>query len=159
VQFAITPPKFDLGDDEIICKVPGKKLEVYSSSTDDFEFEWQDGSTERSFTPNGYGTFSVTVRSACGVASDAITYRKFEEPVIVPNVITPNNDKLNETFIITSSPEANDLTVFNRWGQAIYQDPDYQNDWAGNEAASGVYYYRLYNECVGEKIGTVTIMK
>ena len=35
-----------------------------------------------------------------------------------------------------------ELTVFNRWGNKVFESADYKNDWAPSEAG-GVYYYIL----------------
>ena len=48
------------------------------------------------------------------------------------------------------SPE-NELIIFNRWGQIVFKENNYENDWAGtnndssglfsNQLATGTYYY------------------
>jgi len=159
VRFAKTPSSFDLGGDEILCTLKEKKIEVYSVPDPGVTYEWQDGSSGNHIIAKDFGTFSVTVQSECGKISDSITLARFSDPVVVPNVITPNNDTLNETFEITPTPEASSLILFNRWGQEIYQSTNYKNEWNGSNVATGVYYYRLFNSCIGEKIGTVTILR
>jgi gliding motility-associated-like protein len=59
---------------------------------------------------------------------------------IIPNVITPNNDKKNDTFVVGYPSSA--LQIFNAWGKKIFEDFNYQNDW-GNKINSGTYYYLL----------------
>ncbi len=72
----------------------------------------------------------------------------------IPSGITPNGDGQNEAFVISfleETPEAfpsNQLTVFNRWGELVYQAKPYQNDWngttnSGKKLAEGTYYYIL----------------
>ncbi len=58
----------------------------------------------------------------------------------IPNVITPNNDKKNDTFVV-GFPESK-LEIFNKWGKNIFKAENYQNDW-GNKINSGTYYYLL----------------
>ncbi|RYU79316.1 gliding motility-associated C-terminal domain-containing protein [Hymenobacter persicinus] len=57
------------------------------------------------------------------------------------NVITPNGDGLNDTFVIENLARYpnTELTIFNRWGRQLYYSPDYHNDYAG--ATAGTYYY------------------
>jgi gliding motility-associated-like protein len=58
----------------------------------------------------------------------------------IPNVITPNNDKKNDTFVVGYPPCS--LQIFDNWGKKIYENYTYQNDW-GNNIKGGAYYYLL----------------
>jgi gliding motility-associated-like protein len=53
----------------------------------------------------------------------------------VPNAFTINEDGLNDAFKpIFSSPESivkYDFTIFNRWGEIIYQTNDQMDAWDG----------------------------
>lgn len=65
--------------------------------------------------------------------------------VIVPNIFTPNNDGVNDTFVIQGIENAS-LTVFNRWGKEVFNQSPYNNGWdgytnAGKKLAEGTYYY------------------
>ena len=33
-----------------------------------------------------------------------------------------------------------EITIFNRWGQVVYYNPNYKNDWDGGTLADGVYF-------------------
>lgn len=89
--------------------------------------------------------------------------------LLIPNIITPNNDGINDVFIITQDtrnstsqhlksastfPKINDfyitneLVIFNRWGQKVFEQQNYQNDWNGEKLKDGVYFYVL--KCHGE---------
>lgn len=59
---------------------------------------------------------------------------------IIPNVITPNGDLKNETFIL-GFPKSN-LEIYNSLGKLVFKSPEYNNDW-GNKAETGTYYYKL----------------
>ncbi|BAV05867.1 cell wall surface anchor family protein [Filimonas lacunae] len=73
------------------------------------------------------------------------------EPVIVlkdfyiPNVITPNGNGKNDMFVIPGVPSnvRMDLIIFNRWGNEVYHNRNYDNTWDGKGLAAGVYYYVL----------------
>lgn len=87
-----------------------------------------------------------------------------------PNVITPNGDGLNEQLIfdlldISAYPD-NDIIIFNRWGNIVFEASPYQNDWGGNgsngkELPQGTYFYILRLDIAEGLIlrGDVTIMK
>jgi len=44
------------------------------------------------------------------------------------------------------------LSIFNRWGNKIYESSDYKNDWKGDGQSDGVYYFVLTNEKFGKPI-------
>ena len=70
----------------------------------------------------------------------------FENPIdFVPNVITPNGDTKNEYFTIPRLhlyPE-NYLTIYNSWGEQVYEVRNYKNDWNAAGLLNGTYYYIL----------------
>jgi len=62
-----------------------------------------------------------------------------------PNVFTPNNDNINDTYKIAgleSFPE-NEFTVLNRWGNHVYEKKSYENNWTGEGLNEGTYFYVL----------------
>lgn len=67
------------------------------------------------------------------------------------NVITANNDGINDNFLIENAEKQpnNRLVIFNRWREIVYQTEGYQNDWKGT-AQNGqllpqaAYYYTYY---------------
>ena len=96
--------------------------------------------------------------------------------LFIPNVFTPNNDGINDKFIIAIMEDGDQknrdillrdyyrsskLVVFNRWGRVVFQSDDYDNEWDGGKLSDGVYYYVL--KCEGAKSndvfkGAVTIV-
>jgi gliding motility-associated-like protein/uncharacterized repeat protein (TIGR01451 family) len=66
-------------------------------------------------------------------------------PLIVPNIFTPNGDNVNDTFFIPGleTYSENELVIINRWGNNVYEKKDYKNDWAGQGLVEGTYYYVL----------------
>ena len=63
----------------------------------------------------------------------------------IPNVFTPNGDGFNDTFIIkdlNKYPE-NELVIFNRWGNSVFQEKNYHNEWPGTGLSEGTYFYVL----------------
>ena len=129
--------------------------------------------------------FEYTTMNGC-VDSNLITITVKSVELLVPNVFTPNGDGANDTFIITIKPPeennssrgfmtgsghhqpindfyiSNELVVFNRWGNKVYEAVDYTNDWDGSNLPNGTYFYVL--KCrgkLGEDIfkGAVTILR
>ena len=90
--------------------------------------------------PNVCDTALVTIR-VVGVETNGECW--------VPNVITPNNDNLNDNFVIPcvdAYPNAR-LCIFNRWGDRVLEEQPYRNDWNatynGNDLPPGTYFYVL----------------
>ncbi|WP_144062722.1 DUF7507 domain-containing protein [Sphingobacterium paucimobilis] len=79
----------------------------------------------------------------CSEALVTITVKA--KNLMIPNVITPNGDEKNESFVIVGA-EAYDevkLTIVNRWGNEVFRDDNYRNTWTGAGLNEGTYYYIL----------------
>lgn len=67
----------------------------------------------------------------------------------IPTGFSPNGDLVNDTFeiIALEKHQTKDLQVFNRWGQLVYQNTDYDNSWNGEREGTPLpddtYYYVL----------------
>ena len=69
----------------------------------------------------------------------------------VPSIITPNNDGINDDFVIPclldgSAFPQSQVKIFNRWGDEVYRSPSpYLNDWKGTfngeDLPAGTYFY------------------
>lgn len=66
-------------------------------------------------------------------------------PLIIPNVFTPNGDGVNDVFFIPGldTYTENEITIINRWGNNVYEKTNYKNDWTGNGLPEGTYFYIL----------------
>ncbi|MBP7821319.1 MAG: gliding motility-associated C-terminal domain-containing protein [Saprospiraceae bacterium] len=68
---------------------------------------------------------------------------------IAPTIITPNNDGVNDSFIITCFESGkypnNEVIVFNQWGDEVFRATNYDNGWQGTYQGKnlpvGTYYY------------------
>lgn len=105
------------------------------------------------------GTYSLSVTAAggCVFESEFVV----EVPAIEPcdlhiyNVVTPNNDGFNDTWIIEGIelPEyvGNEVRIFNRWGQLVWSARNYTNDEKGfsgldikgNKLPEGAYLFEI----------------
>ncbi len=85
-------------------------------------------------------TYTLVAKNALGCE----TTRTFTivVPLNVPNIITPNGDKLNDAFVIEGLQVA-ELTIYNRWGRKIKEWAQYDNKWDGDDLGPGTYYYLL----------------
>ncbi|TND07643.1 MAG: fibronectin type III domain-containing protein [Bacteroidetes bacterium] len=70
-----------------------------------------------------------------------------ESQYSIPNVFTPNGDGTNDVWTITNrGMKRVRCTIFNRWGQMVYDWDDTMGGWngktkSGNMASDGTYYY------------------
>jgi gliding motility-associated-like protein/uncharacterized repeat protein (TIGR01451 family) len=66
-------------------------------------------------------------------------------PMLIPNTITPNGDQVNDTFEIPGLNKFsnNELLIFNRWGNHVFESKGYKNDWGADGLVSGSYFYVL----------------
>lgn len=88
------------------------------------------------------------------------------------NTITPNGDGKNDQLIFdiildgTEQFPDNQMIIFNRWGDIVYEAIPYQNDWdgkneKGQDLPQGTYYYILRLDVANGVIliGDVTILR
>lgn len=72
-------------------------------------------------------------------------------PLFIPNVIKPDNDGKNETFVIRADNKFDQigLIIFNRWGDLVFESTDYQNDWTAEGLNAGTYFYQIEGKGAG----------
>lgn len=119
---------------------------------EDVFFEFGDGSTSTDrqvqHVYNSDGLFKVRL---VGKKETCVYEKAVEVPIytlFVPNVITPGSLGFNDTFKVGYGDKFSILKrptigvkIFNRWGEKVYEQADYQDEWAGEGLASGIYYY------------------
>ena len=73
------------------------------------------------------------------------------ENLNIPNVITPNDDQLNDALVLDNlflNCTSFELILLNRWGHVVYEmtnssTPFSGKDASGNDLEEGVYFYKL----------------
>jgi gliding motility-associated-like protein len=125
-----TLPKPDLGINPVLCT--GDSLVLDPGSF--LSYVWQDGSTRRNFTVRSPGLYGVTVRNACGVASQDVMVQEKECGIYFPSAFTPNGDAKNDIFKILTgySFQTYHLVIYNRWGQTVFETRDPSKAWDGS---------------------------
>jgi gliding motility-associated-like protein len=99
-----------------------------------------------------YDTASINIIAACSGSA-----------VFIPNTFSPNNDGMNDYFYPRSAGNITirSLTIFNRWGQMVFQNKDF----TANDATAGwngkfrnklqqadVYVYFVELQCAGKQV-------
>lgn len=143
----VAPDYHCIGDDLILTP-------IISGGTPPYSYNWningqlsvnnQTGSA--TVTNPTSGDFSLSLTDGCNQQSN---YSKFIDvigcSITIPNVITPNDDNKNETFVISNleyHPNTK-IKIYNRWGRMVYSSDNYKNDWKGENVSAGTYYYVL----------------
>ncbi|MCR9173486.1 MAG: gliding motility-associated C-terminal domain-containing protein [bacterium] len=77
----------------------------------------------------------------CDTAMVLITVSELGD-IVIPGGFSPNGDNINEIFIIEGLDAYPDniLTIFNRWGDVVFEAAPYQNNWDGTSSVSGVLF-------------------
>ena len=98
-------------------------------------------------------TVTLNVQSAEGCAAQSQVQIQIKGGIIyyVPNTFTPDGDGLNNIFtpVFTSGfdPQSYHLTIFNRWGEVIFESYDPKGGWDGKidiyDAPEGTYTYAI----------------
>lgn len=109
------------------------------------------------------GTYEVvlTITTADGCSDQAsMLYEILGGPITIPNVFSPNGDGTNEFFEISNVQYyPNELTIYGRWGNKVYETLNYKNTWRGDGVPDGTYYYVLHLSDDREYSGHVTILR
>jgi len=134
-------PPISIGSDTTLCK--GEVLEL-SPGYPVEEFNWSDGSEDSVRYVSEPGSYAVAVASESCTLEDSVSVDFVNCPGFIPNIITPNDDTLNDYFILEDIKNRSwSLTIINRWGEQVYFNADYKNDWNGNGLPEGIYFYKL----------------
>ena len=98
-----------------------------------FTYIWSNGATTEDLINVPAGEYFVVVTDASGcTAYESIT---LTEPHMLemPTGISPNKDGYNDLFIVRGLEiyPRNMLTIYNRWGNIVYEYQNYANMWDG----------------------------
>jgi gliding motility-associated-like protein len=91
-------------------------------------------------------TLHVESQENCGTVTDDVFVRVYKK-ITIPNTFTPNNDGINDTWVIDkldTYPEAT-VKIYTREGKPVYQGmgggKPWRGDYKGNLLTTGTYYY------------------
>ena len=155
-----------------------------SVHADEYEWDFGDGSAvSNAFEPNhqypndpNVSYPATLIASNAAGCSDTLRRLVHVEDVVlfyVPNTFTPDGDDFNEIFkpIMTSGydPYNYHLTIFNRWGEVMFESYDAAYGWdgtygSGKLVSDGVYIWRLEfgdtrSDERHEYMGHITVLK
>lgn len=133
---------------------PGNSaVSFFNNSSNAVSYSWDfgDGDTSTVFEPfHIYGTnlqsgyvATLVVTSEAGCLDSTTMPILYEEQLIfyVPNSFTPDADEHNQLFVpvFTSgfAPNNFEMTIYNRWGELIFESRDHTKGWDGSYGLKG----------------------
>ncbi len=112
-----------------------------AGGTPPYSYLWGDGATTDPRTGLPAGMYTVTVTDANGCTLELTILLDQPDDLAMPTGFTPNGDGQNDAFVVhgIESWPNNRITVFNRWGNVVYDHLNYSNDWRGeNQQGQGL---------------------
>ncbi len=152
--------------------MPGKPVTFKGTSNGMVEWlpaTWLSDPTELTPTSRPLTTTKYILRASNLVgceAKDSLVVKVETETIAVPNLLTPNGDGHNDTWVINNIPDLSKcyVNVFTREGMLVYSASPYKNDWNGTRDSSvlpdGYYVYVIENKNTGKVYtGILNIIK
>jgi gliding motility-associated-like protein len=153
--------------------------DVLDAGTGLSSYLWNTGDSTESIIITAEGMYKVEMESPVGcLGSDSVYVKLVSEEIpdfniYVPNAFSPNGDGINDIFQIkfphsTFNLQHSTLSIFNRWGEEIFQSDDIHQGWDGKkngkDCPGGVYVYKIVFSLDGvpgnqERVGTVMLIK
>lgn len=95
--------------------------------------------------------YSICEGGICDTATVAITVNCFvNRTLTVYTGVSPNGDGINDSFLIEGIENYpnNSVSVFNRWGNMVFHQDGYKNEWKATwndrkELPDGTYFYKV----------------
>ncbi|MCF6342332.1 MAG: gliding motility-associated C-terminal domain-containing protein [Bacteroidales bacterium] len=146
------PPEIAFSTYDTIWAEPGYLLEAGNGAE---YYQWNTGEITEAIQIDSMGHYVVEVISYEGCkSSDAVEILWGNgTPFYLPNAFTPNGDGLNDIFKAVPKYDyvsKYQLTIYNRWGQQIFECNDIDCGWDGNyngnASPNGAYIYKIVYE-------------
>ncbi len=128
-----------------------------------------DGASTDSYEVSSAGNYKVLINQTEGCeASKEYLFRiaSAADVVEIPNIISPNGDGLNDTWMIPQeylSGSNTAITIISSQGKIVFKSTDYANDWPREQIEfnqiNPVYYYIISPQEGKERKGSITVIK
>ena len=113
--------------------------------------DFVEASTDPVLEVKASGSFKLKAASMYCEAESLIRQIEIikEDSLWTPNVFSPNNDGLNDEFLVITNNDDYTFQILNRYGQEVFESVDHR-PWDGGKQPSGQYFWIVrYTTCAG----------
>ncbi len=166
IELSLTP-----SDLLIECDISNTDLElevIAEGGIPPYKISWSDGTSTNPISVGlspGIQGVTITDNNNCSV--DTLFKISTLTSECIPNVFSPNNDQVNDTWVLEDSYLFSNsiIKVYNRYGKLVFESSGYDKAWDGTnedgiDLSAGCYFYYIEIDKDTEPIkGTVTIVR
>jgi gliding motility-associated-like protein len=128
------------------------------------------GATTNNYVVNNKGTYKVVItqNGSCQITDEIVFTVNYtaEDVPDIPNLISPNGDFINDTWIIPleyANGSSTNVTIFSASGDIVLQTDNYLNDWPSTaiefKNINPVFYYIITTQDNKVVKGSITVIK
>ncbi|CAM1346719.1 T9SS type B sorting domain-containing protein [Tenacibaculum crassostreae] len=151
----------------VVLEAGGSEIVIASGGE---SYEWYQGedtsgallSTTEQLTVTSLGFYTVFAKVGdCSVVK-TIEVVEPDGQIIVPNIVSPNQDGFNDTWKLSNSyayqPNV-EVILYDSNGKEILKTTDYKNDWpTQNLGNQKIFYYKIVKDEKLMKAGTISVI-
>lgn len=158
----------------------GESLKATVTTTAiDAQFMWYyndtliQGAEDASFEAFQFGDYVVVITQTSGcIVSQEFQFTVeeamdlFPEVANIPNLISPNGDGINDTWILPTkyvSGTNTEIIIMTNQGKVVFQTKEYMNNWPeiplNQNSINQVFYYIITTQDQKTKKGSITVVK
>jgi gliding motility-associated-like protein len=124
------------------------------------KYRWSTGSISRTIDVNIPAQYWLEVTNAAGCVNREyinVKHKNCRNSIDFPNAFTPNNDRRHETYkpVVRGNITGYKFTVFNRWGQPVFETTQINRAWdgtiAGKPQDTGTFVWICEYQFAGEE--------
>ncbi|WMI64967.1 gliding motility-associated C-terminal domain-containing protein [Aestuariibaculum sp. YM273] len=130
------------------------------------------GASGSSYAASETGDYKVVVTQTSGCAASEeflfslVVTEPFPDVSNIPNIISPNGDGINDTWVIPveyTSGSDTEVVIMSAQGKIVHQSNNYLNNWPESQIdfneINPVYYYIITTASNAVKKGSITVVK
>lgn len=154
---------------EKVVLIKGEKVNVSASGAE--SYLWYEGedtggtllSTSEVLEVDKLGFYTVVAIVGTCAVQKIIEVIEEDEQIVVPNIITPNGDGINDIWKVSNKyafqPKVI-IQIYNSDGKEILKTTEYQNNWPLEDLGSQqIFYYKIIREDTLIKAGTISVLE
>ena len=166
----------DVQEEPLVNIIASGEIKTITVTTDATNptFEWYlngvliPATTTNSYSTSNVGHYRVKINQTSGCLLSKEYLFELKEginPKEVPNLISPNGDGINDTWILPQEfvNVNTEVLIISPQGNVDFQTTNYQNNWPVKEiifkSVNPVYYYIISKDGSPVKKGSITIIK